>query len=158
MVLMVLAIIAGAAMLNLSGPVSQAKLGDILDEVAAFDGLMRSYAIAYHKRCLLQIDLENNVLTRKVSGDESLDLSRSFSDRYKIIAVYTAKGRFDKSIVSLACNELGLSHSYAVGFEDSDGHAMWLFVAGLTGQIRVYEKEGNVQAIFETWHARTRAD
>jgi len=157
-VLLVLALIAGTAMLNLSGPVRQARLHDTLDELAAFDELVRSYSIAHHKPSVLEIDLENNTLARNSTENASLSVLRSLPERFKMNAVYTTAKKIEDSNVSIMYSALGFSRSYAVRLEDSANQRVWIYFSGLTGETQTYEKEEDVQAIFATWHARTNAD
>jgi prepilin-type N-terminal cleavage/methylation domain-containing protein len=148
-VLLILAIVAGAVVLRFEGPVSQTRLRDVVDQVAAFDALSRARA--------QQQDLPVHVVVDAARGQMTWARGKATQDFRPAIQLPTgfAIGQVavlgrpaESGVVDIPFSRLGLSPSYALRLDGPNGRQQWVLVAGLTGQLLEVSDEKEVGDIF----------
>jgi len=151
LVLVILALTAGAVAVGVRGTLARVTLEDCVDEVEAFDRTTRCLATEHGEALRLVVDLARGRLRRTDADgrDERGEVLR-MPARWRIAEVRLPGRRVTSGTVAVSVSARGLAPTYAVRLEGPGGRGRWIFVAGLTGQVWEPENTDAVQQVFET--------
>ena len=149
MVLLILGIVAGGTVLKVQGPLANAELRDVIDQVASFDTNTRLAACEQDRPIRILIRPSEGSLSRIDEQGRKLD-SRSLvlPRKLSIQRVRVRSLDVDSGEVAICCSRQGKTPTYAVWVQGS-GRSQWLVVLGLTGLILQAENEQEVREILE---------
>jgi prepilin-type N-terminal cleavage/methylation domain-containing protein len=158
LVLLIMAIAAGVVLLRTEGPMNQARMRDVVDQVAAFDALSRARAVQQDAPVHTKIDLNAGQMQWA-----SLDSGTSFAPAVRLpegyaIATVLVRGVATRGLTAdILYSRLGLSPSYALRLDGPNGRQQWLLVTGLTGQVLEIAHEQEVRDILAATSAGVHA-
>ncbi len=132
-VLVLMAVLAGAAAVMLAGPRHRAAAADAVGQVAFADAQVRQAAVNGDRPVSLVIDLAAGRLSR-AEGDAAAVTLADLPAGVRVARVMVGDDVVDAGQVRLAVSAAGRGRSYAVGLSTPAG-PRWLVVAGLTGQV-----------------------
>jgi prepilin-type N-terminal cleavage/methylation domain-containing protein len=157
-VILILAIVAAATVLRLGGPLRRVQMGDVVDLVAAFDGLARDYARTHDRAVWLVVDVPQRRL-RRASGENGADLGAPLAlpPGYRVAQVWLRGQPRGYGRTAIPCSQHGLTPSYGLLIEGPGGRRQWLVFAGLSGQNVQVKNEREVQAILGPAAPRSHA-
>jgi len=152
-VLVLLAVIGGTAALSLRGLGQVARTEDVVERLAAWDRQCRLLAMQSGQPVRMTVDLEDATLTRAWQSDRG-DREPSgwaLPRGYRLEALeqetrIAGSGVDDRRVTF---SPAGHSPSYALGFTDPRGRRGWFFVAGLSGQWKVWDDKQPIDAILD---------
>jgi prepilin-type N-terminal cleavage/methylation domain-containing protein len=147
-VVLILAIAAGAVTLRLSGPLKMATMDEIVVNIGSFDGQTRSYCREQDRPTLVEINLDAGTLTRfgQTSGERvGSQLAMPSAWRIAVLKVRGTRAPTGKS--DILYSRLGYAPSYAIMLESTDGRSQWLLSCGMTGQLVKVNDENKVNEI-----------
>jgi prepilin-type N-terminal cleavage/methylation domain-containing protein len=131
-VLVLSALLAGAAVVLLAGPRARAAAVDAVDQLSFADGQVRRLAVASDAPQALTIDIANGRLLR--STDEAAPVVLAdLPAGVRVTRVLLGNDVIDFGLARVPVSAGGLSRSYAVGLSTPAG-PRWVVVAGLTGR------------------------
>jgi prepilin-type N-terminal cleavage/methylation domain-containing protein len=155
-VLVLMAVLAGAAVVALAGPRGRAVSADAVAQVAFADGQVRRAAVAADRPQALVIDLTAGRLSRAAAAAADaaavtlVDLPRGV----RVARVLLGADVIDFGQVRVPVSAGGVSRSYAVELSTPAG-PRWLVVAGLTGQASPAADGAEVDEVLEPTHPPT---
>ncbi len=148
-VLLIMAIAAGAAVLRLDSPAARARMEDVVSEITNCDALVRNYAREHNRRVCLVVDLsENRLKCMDEQKEKRLGAEVKLPSRFSISRVLIGRMDINSGTTTINFTRKGLTPSYAVLLEGKKTQGRWLFVSGLTGQIVEFDREEDVREIF----------
>jgi len=181
-VVALLALLAGATALSLTGDADLAKHSDILDRLRHADRMARLAAQRTGRPQLLRINLDKQRIQRMQDtrgGQDTANHPYALPAGYRIAAVVMpdtpdAPGyartnadvdEVDTSIAEIAFSTEGRSVSYAVRIvstreaapDEAPNHDRpreWLVVSGLTGQATLHDDQTQIDNLFDALTAR----
>ena len=145
--LVLTAVLAGVAMVSLSGPRHRAAAADALDQLAFADAQVRGGAVASDEPRTLSIDLSTGRLGRAV-GDATAVTLADLPGGVSVSRVIVGSDVVDAGQVRLPISAEGRSPSYAVGLSTAAG-PRWVVVAGLSGEATIVPDEATAEAALE---------
>ncbi|MBM4033135.1 MAG: prepilin-type N-terminal cleavage/methylation domain-containing protein [Planctomycetes bacterium] len=157
-VILALAIVAAVAVLRLEGPLRRARMGDVVDLVAAFDRLARDYAMTHDRPVWLVVDVPQRRL-RRASGEDGADLGAPLAlpQGYRVAQVWLRGQPRSHARTAIPCSQHGLTPTYGLLIEGPAGRRQWLVVAGLSGQSMQVQDEREARTILDSAAARPHA-
>jgi len=159
-VLVIMAVVAGAVTLRLEGPLKRASMRELVDCVAGFDRLTRVWAREQDRPVTIVVDMAEGELSRVAldGKDEATAVGSALvlPERFEVAEVRTVLGRNEGGRAEIPCSRRGFSASYALCLEDDSGMRQWILFAGLTGQMIQADDERQVQTIFEALAGKGR--
>lgn len=137
MVLLVLALVAGAVTLRVRPILLRMDMRACLDEAAEFDRMSRAIAREHGRPVLLVFDLaEGRVRRTGEDGRERLGEPLDLPPGRRLAEVRLAGRPVRSGCASVSISAAGLGPTYALAIEGRDGtDRRWLLMAGLTGQV-----------------------
>ena len=153
-VLLIMAIVAGAVTMKMYSPLARAKLGDIVGQIRQFDAQTREYARQQDCSVRLVLDVNNGEIRRENRQGEELGTALVLPERFSIRRVWLAGDALFAGSASIGISRSGLSKTYALSLEDSTGQKRWILLAGLTGQAVELESDAQIQDIFDAFNGR----
>jgi len=157
-VILVLAIAAGAVTLRLGGPLRAARLRDLTDEIVAFDRLSRTYAREQDQAVRLEVDLACGRFRRTdAHGRETIGREVQLPGGWRIARLLVGREDLGAGAATIRYSRQGLTPTYALLLEDPGGTGRWLLVAGLTGQVLEPNDEEEVRNTLAALQARPDA-
>ncbi len=148
-VLLILAVVAGAVVLRIGPKPGRAALADITDRVLFFDHNSRVLTRQRGEPINMVFNLAVcSARCEDKNGKRLVENSMELPARCSIAKLMTAGRQFTSSSVSIHCSPLGLSPSYAVLLEAGDWR-QWVLISGLTGQPTKVQDEKQVKAILQ---------
>jgi hypothetical protein len=158
MVLLIMAIAAGVVLLRTEGPMNQARMRDVVDQMIAFDGLSRARAIQQDGPVHATIDLNaGQVRWAHLDNGTSFAPAVRLPEGYAITAVQIRGAATRGNTADIYYSRLGLSPSYALRLDGPNGRRQWLLVTGLTGQVLEIANEQEVRDILAATSAGVHA-
>ncbi len=152
---LIMALLASAAALSLSGPVRKARAREAVDVVMAADRSARQEAHDSGRAVRLVLDPTTGTITR-IEG--AVTQFRSALPRsFKISDILVGRRVFREAGTEVGFSGAGFSPSYAVHLT-GPGADGWVVFAGLTGQASVVSDEQAVRNILDNPPARRNAD
>ena len=146
-VLVLMAVITGAAVVSLAGPRSRAVAADAAAQVSFADAQVRQAALGTDQPQTLLIDLQAGRLSR-VSDDAPPVTLVDLPAGVRLARVVVGAEATDFGQVRLPISAAGRSPSYAVDLSTPAGQR-WLVVAGLTGQVTPAADGADADAVLE---------
>ena len=154
LVVLILAILAGAMTLGVRGPLGRVGMRGLVDEIKTFDHLTRTYAREHDRPLRLVADLAGGRLRRtSEDGRDAFGEALKMPAGHRIAEVRLAGRRVTSGTVALSVSARGLSPTYALRVKGPGGREQWLLVAGLTGQVTEREDEREIEQILEALRA-----
>jgi prepilin-type N-terminal cleavage/methylation domain-containing protein len=101
-VLLILAIAAGAVALKVAGPLSRVEFDAVADRISQFDALTRRYATEHDRPVGLLVDLSNGRISRIDGDGAQLGGELDLPEGVRIAAVIVAGRRIATGRVSIA--------------------------------------------------------
>jgi prepilin-type N-terminal cleavage/methylation domain-containing protein len=158
-VLLILAIMAGAVAVSARGPLRKVGIERTVDEIIAFDRLTRQYARQQDRAIRLLVDLSAGELRRTdEEGRGELGEPLRLASGYSVARLRLAGQDIASGQVAISCSALGLTPTYAVLLEGAGGRRQWVLVAGLSGQIVGTGDDKETENILAMLEARPHAD
>jgi type II secretory pathway pseudopilin PulG len=148
-VVLIMAIAAGVVVLRVEGPMNNARMRDVVDQVSAFDSLSRARAVEQDAAVRMTIDSGAGLLKwAAANAKESFSPAVRLPDGYAVREVRVRGNRVEGATADIVFSRLGLSPSYAVLLEGPGGRRQWMLFAGLTGQMVEASDETEITNIF----------
>lgn len=158
LVILILAITAGAVALGIRSPIHRMGLAQCVDEIALFDRLTRTYAREQDRPVRLMVDLDGGRLRRTdEQAVQELGQALVLPSGYRLARLLVADRTIGSGGASLTVSALGLGPTYALLVEGPGSRRQWILVAGLTGQVRECGSDEEVRSILEALDARGHA-
>ena len=152
---LIMALLASAAALSLSGPVRKARAREAVDVVIAADRSARQEAQDSGRPVRLVLDPTTSTISRM---EGTVTQFRSALPRsFRISDVLVGRRVFREAGTEVGFSGAGFSTSYAVHLT-GPGADGWVVFAGLTGQASVVSDEQAVRNILDNPPARRNAD
>lgn len=158
LVLLVLALVAGAVTLRVRPILARMDARACLDEMAGFDRLSRAFAREQGRPVLLLFDLaEGRVRRTSEDGREALGQALDLGPGWRLAEIRLVGRSYRSGRVSVSISGRGLGPTYAVALEGAGGERRRFLVAGLTGQVMEAETDKEVDDAFRALEARDHA-
>jgi prepilin-type N-terminal cleavage/methylation domain-containing protein len=158
-VLVILAVVAGAVAVSVRGPIRRVGIERAADELVAFDRLTRVYARQNDRPLRLVVDLAAGELRRtSEDGRDVLGEPLRFAPGYRPARLRLAGEDVSSGLVTLSCTPPGFTPTYAVLLEGPGGRRRWVFFAGLTGQVVGAGNDEEVEQAIALLQMRRHAD
>lgn len=147
LVMVLLALLAGAVTLSLSGRARQAQLKDVQGQLEQFDYQGRQFAIRHGRPFQMVFDLDHGVL-RRISPQENqgiwgeLVLPEGFHVEGLLVA---DNPPITSGKTALWCSDRGQTASYGLKLSGPDGKRCSI-VAGLSGQFTQVDDAQQIQS------------
>lgn len=149
-VLLIMAIVASAVVLNTRGPMHNARADEIVARIGEFDRLTRSSAQQQDIPLRLVVDIPAGTIRRVIGDDdENFTPPLTLPSHCRIDAVRIGERRLIRGSAVIECSRQGITPSYAIHLIFDDDRSVWLLVAGLTGQFTTLENETELQDIWQ---------
>jgi prepilin-type N-terminal cleavage/methylation domain-containing protein len=157
-VLLIMAIIVSAVVLQLSGPMHNAQMRDVIARVVRFDSLTRTYAGNNDLSVRMEVDLNAGEI-RRMARDSTDQLGRRLvlPSGFRITRLVLGNQEVEAGSVSMSCSQAGLTPSYALEIGGPGGRRRWLVFAGLTGQMTEIEDDKGIEEIWTSTVGRNDA-
>ena len=147
-VILILAIIAGAVCLRTGSLVRRTEMTDVVGQIVAFEAASRRYAMEHDTAVHLRVRMQDSRIGRiDTTKAEPLGCDLYLPDGFSIARLLVRGQDLSEGEVHIRCSSRGLTPSYALLVESKQGHRQWLLVAGLTGQITRMDNEKHVREI-----------
>jgi len=154
LVLLILAMVAGAVTLRVQPIFARMDAEGCLDAVADFDRLSRSFAREQNRSLLLVFDFADGSLRRmSEDGRETLGQTLPLASGWHFAEVRLAGTLIRSGSVSLRLSDQGLGPTYAVSIRNRNGQIRRLLVAGLSGQVMEAATQQEVDDAFKALDA-----
>ena len=147
-VVTVIGLIAATATVRLSAAAQRAKFQHAISRFERVDSRLRKHAFERSKACQMQIDVGTGQLQLAFENHRevtAIDLADAEISRFVAPTRETSSGR-----VNVDYAPDGTSETFAVELSPHNGEPIWLFFAGLTGQMTHMEEERDVQELLRT--------
>jgi prepilin-type N-terminal cleavage/methylation domain-containing protein len=154
-VLAIMALLAGAASLELGGSRHKADLADAVGQLQSADLSARTLARSRDQPVTLSISIADGSIHRS-TGDTATTLGRLPAD-IRIARIRQAGTAIDFGTVSITIHPQGTSVSYAVELVCTNGDRQWIFFSGMSGQMLKVDDE-NLDAILQLCSGQTWPD
>ena len=133
-VMLILAIAAAAVSLRVRGPLQQAQMKDLLGQIVQFDYLTRTYARQHDQPVIVSVNLDAGLISRtSADGSRTVGGQLELPSRCRIGQVVLAGEAMDRGSAVIRCSRRGLTRSYAMRIEETNGPIQWVVISGLTG-------------------------
>lgn len=147
-VLLILAITAGAVTLRIRRPLQTAKARDLAGAIGQFDRVTRVAAQQQDRPLAIRIDPFEGVLTRTDHAGRRIEtLPLRLPNGFKIKELRIQQRTSTAQKRSIPISRHGLSPSYAMLIE-GNGQSQWIAFAGLTGASFQPETDAQAKDIF----------
>ncbi len=147
-VLLILGIGAAAAALRIQGPMRNARLDDVVDQVRQFDHVTRQWAVAHNRSARLVVDVSTGRLSRTdAEGRELGSEPLTLPDNVAIAELHVRGRRMGVGQVSVSRSQAGRTPTYGIVLEEDGGRRRWLIFAGLTGEFTETDDPEVLEAI-----------
>jgi type II secretory pathway pseudopilin PulG len=151
-VVVVMALLAGAAALSFVGPLRRARANEAISRLVSFNESSRQYAARFGRDTEMVVSLAESSLTaQSVGGDRGGRRTTRLPDGVRIDRVRVA-GQSGRSAafgeVTVPCSRLGLTPTFAVRLV-GPGLDRWVVMPGLGGGARQVNDEREVDHIFD---------
>ncbi len=156
-VLLILGVVMTAVILRVSGPVSRAKMQDVVRQIKHFDNFTRSFSRQHNKALEVKIDLIKNSMSRFDSDEKIAGRSLGLPSGFDFTNFLTTSDTETSDSVLLRYSRHGLSRSYALELSDGS-RSQWLVFAGLTGEAVEFSNEENEENVQEILASLSRSD
>ena len=134
-VLVLLAVLAGLAVVSLWRPYHAARTQDVVEAIAHFDRNTRRFARAWARPQQVTIHRAAGRLARQpVASSQPQGPTLELPRGYRMRRVWTANEPASADPVVLAYGTQGWSPSYALEIQ-RQRETLWILVAGLSGQV-----------------------
>ena len=148
-VLLILAIAAGAIVLRVSGPMHRAQMNDAVDQVRSFDTLTRQIARQQGRPIQTVFHVGSGRISRTDStGREGVGSVIELPGDFVISRLAIDGRTLGSGQAAVGFSSQGFSGSYAVRISGPSGQERWLLLAGLSGQPTELGNETEVDAYF----------
>lgn len=156
-VLLIVAIVAGAVALRVQGPLGRAQVNDVVGAVASFARTTRAAAREQDRPMRLVVDLSAGTLRRtddhgRAIGGPALTLPDGFS----VHRLLLERQDVTASDVAIPCSRRGLMPTCGLEFRGR-GQRQWVVVAGLTGELVQVDSEQEARKIVAATGVRRHA-
>ena len=149
-VLLILAIVAGAVTLRMQAPLYNARMRDVVDGISQFDHLTRTAAKEQDRPLRLVIDLDENFLTRADGRGKELDIPPfRIPKGFRIKTLLVRHREISGGKAMVRCSRKGLLPSYALAIT-SGKRTQWILFTGLTGHRILLTDEGQIREILRS--------
>jgi len=161
-VLLVLALLAGAAALRLEAPLRRARLEDVAQRIVAMDHLSRIYARQQDRSVWIEVDLAPGRLRRTDARGRDLGAALELPGGYRVARLLVrgpngASQEYWTGCVAIQCSRVGLTPTYGLLLEGPAGRRQWVLLAGLTGEATEPETLDDVRKVFLAMEAGPHA-
>jgi prepilin-type N-terminal cleavage/methylation domain-containing protein len=144
-VVLILALLAGAAAWSFARPLTRARTSEAIDLITSFDASSRLAARRFGRGVDMQFELSDQALIRREGGQVTYRVN--LPPGFAIEQIRTAGRVRDAGEVTVECSRMALSPSYALKLIGPGGLERWLVVAGLSGQVTAARDDADVDAI-----------
>ena len=157
-VLFIISLAAGVVLLKAAGPLNSASMRDVIDQIAGFDRLTRSYCLEHDRSVKFLVNLAAGEITRTdAEGAELLGEPLVLPRQWVIARLLVGEEDVEVGSMEIAFSRAGLSRSYALLLEGPGGRRQWIVVPGLTGLVVGIDDESEVRAILDATRKRPDA-
>jgi prepilin-type N-terminal cleavage/methylation domain-containing protein len=146
----ILGLLVGLAAWSFAGPLRRARLEQAVEQIRFVDASTRQLGRDTGGSFRISIDAERAAVGRVDSSNRRAE--HSLPAGVRIERVRTASGDHGVDV-----SRLGLSESYAVLLVGAQWRR-WVFVSGLSGEVRVIPDDGSIEQILSQTTARRDAD
>ncbi len=148
-VILVMALLAGAAVLTLAHTTSQRRLEDVCDQFMRADALARSAARQANTSEQLIYDLDQQMVLWQ-NTPEQKPIVLAHWDAKDELEARMGKQTFSSGQVTIEYSADGFSPNYALSVSRPDQPTRYVVVAGITGRCLCTEDNKRVDAIFQS--------
>lgn len=144
-VVLLAAILASVVVVRFSGPQREANWRHTVDRLAFLDQQLRSRSRRFGGSRELVFDVASNRVELRAIGGQEETVGFTPPRGVKLDEVRLAKASGAAGRVTIVGNPLGVTPTYAVCFDTSQGSPRWLLVAGVTGQVHETKHENEIK-------------
>ena len=149
-VILIIAIVAAAATINLSTPLANAKFQDVQIDLESFLLQARNRAANTDTAIEVTINIDNNIVTQKVAGTELENQKRlALPADYKIKRIVGEDFDISQGKMAVTYSTKGFADSYAILIAGKSNTQHWLLVSGLTTALTSLNDEKEVKNLFK---------
>lgn len=159
-VLLILAISAAAVTLRIQGPLHNAQMSDVVERVAEFDLLTRTFARENDQPVWICVNLDENQLQRsRKEQDTYKECGRAMTlpDGFSLTRLMLGEKEYDHGAVTIRFSRQGLGPSYVLRLSGPGGREQWIFMTGVGGQLVQIKNEEEARNILEATKRRSDA-
>ncbi|MBN1941688.1 MAG: prepilin-type N-terminal cleavage/methylation domain-containing protein [Phycisphaerae bacterium] len=159
-VLLILAISAAAVTLRIQGPLHNAQMGDVVERVAEFDLLTRTFARENDQPVWVCVDLNKNQLRRsRREEDQYKECGRAMTlpEGFSLSRLMLSQKEYDHGEITIRYSRRGLGPSYVLRLTGPGEREQWVLMTGVGGQLVQIENEEEARNILEATKRRPDA-
>ena len=146
-VLLLVALMAGAVALRIEGPLRRNTLEDLCDKIADLDRTTRQMARLQDRPLWLVFDGGAGQIRRIDECGEMVGTAFEIPDGFTV-AQLQLRGQRLAATACIPFAAAGASPTYAVCLQDRNHAPRWLAVAGMTGEVTEFADESQVQNLW----------
>lgn len=148
-VLLLLGLMAAAITLRLQSPLYLARIKEFKEDMTAYDRLTRKSCLEQNRAARLWIDLTaGRIERRSIDGTVEYGTSLQLPRDLKIVTLRIGRQDVIAGRFIIPFSRWGLSPTYGLCVEASEGDRHWLVLSGLTGQPVEPQEDVDVRDIF----------
>jgi prepilin-type N-terminal cleavage/methylation domain-containing protein len=159
-VLLILAISAAVVTLRVQGPLHNAQMSDVVERVAEFDLLTRTFARQNDQPVWVCVNLDENQLQRSRKEQDTFKECgqvMSLPDGFVLSRLMMGEKDYEHGSVTIRFSRQGFGSSYALRLSGPNGREQWVLLTGVGGQLVQVKNEAEARNILEATKRRTDA-
>ena len=159
-VLLILAISAAAVTLRIQGPLHNAQMSDVVERVAEFDLLTRTFARENDQPVWVCVNLDKNQLQRSRKEQDTYKecgSAMTLPDGFSISRLMLRDNDYEHGSVMIRFSRLGLGPSYVLRLIGPSDREQWILVTGVGGQLVQITNEEEARNILDATKNRSDA-
>lgn len=148
-VVLLMALLAVAAGLSLSGRYRQVAMERVVQQLVHQDRLARQQARLTGRSVQLVFDLDQAKVTRSNAHDTQPAQPWSLPPGYRLIKIFLLGRSVDQGQIAVSYSQRGWSPSYILWLSGPENQSTRLLIIGLSGQVMEVTDEGQLKALCE---------
>lgn len=159
-VLLILAISAAAVTLRIQGPLHNAQMSDVVERVAEFDLLTRTFARENDQPVWVCVNLHENQIQRSRKEQDTYKEcggALTLPDGFSISRLMLRENSYEHGSVTIRFSRVGFGPSYVLRLTGPGDREQWILVTGVGGQLVQITNEEEARNILEATKQGTNA-
>ena len=159
-VLLILAISAAAVTLRIQGPLHNAQMSEVVERVAEFDLLTRTFARENDQPVWVCVNLDENRLQRSRKEQDSFKecgTAMTLPDGFSLARLIVGEKDYGSGSVTIRFSRQGLGQSYVLRLTGPGDREQWILMTGVGGQMVQIKDEAEARNILDATKQSTDA-